>query len=216
MKKNMVNSFANIRKDYLKNTLDEKQIDKDPVKQFHEWMEEAINSGLEEPTAMVLSTVSDKGFPSSRLVLLKDSTSEGFLFFTNFNSRKGKHLQHNPNAALLFFWKELERQVRIEGSVQKLEESESDAYFYSRPEESQINAIISPQSEKISDRSALEQLRNDFISSKAEIKRPEHWGGYILKPKYFEFWQGRQGRLHDRIIYCPGQNENWKISRLAP
>ena len=124
MKKNMVNSFANIRKDYLKNTLDEKQIDKDPVTQFQKLLEEAINSGIEEPTAMVLSTVSEKGFPSSRVVLLKNASSEGFVFFTNFNSRKGKHLQHNPNAALLFFWKELERQVRIEGSVKKTEDSE--------------------------------------------------------------------------------------------
>jgi len=216
MKKNMVNSFANIRKDYLKNTLDEKQIDKDPLRQFQKWMEEAINSGVDEPTAMVLSTVSEKGFPSSRVVLLKEATSEGFVFFTNYNSRKGRHLEHNPNAALLFFWKEPERQVRIEGSIKKIEDSESDAYFYNRPEESRINAIISPQSEKVSDRSELEQLRNDFISSKAEIKRPGHWGGYILKPKYFEFWQGREGRLHDRIIFCPGHDDSWKISRLAP
>jgi pyridoxamine 5'-phosphate oxidase len=212
----MVNSFANIRKDYLKNTLDEKQINKDPLLQFHQWLSEAINSGVEEPTAMVLSTVSEKGFPSSRMVLLKDADEKGFVFFTNYNSRKGKHLKQNPNASLLFFWKEPERQVRIEGSVIKVEASESDAYFNSRPEESQINAIISPQSEKISGRDFLEHSVNDFIKSKKEIKRPEHWGGYILKPKYYEFWQGRQGRLHDRIIFCQGQNDEWKISRLAP
>jgi pyridoxamine 5'-phosphate oxidase len=212
----MVNSFANIRKDYLKNTLDEKQIHKDPLVQFHQWLSDAINSGIEEPTAMVLSTVSEKGFPSSRMVLLKDADEKGFVFFTNYSSRKGKHLFHNPNAALLFFWKEMERQVRIEGSINKIAEVDSDAYFNSRPEESQINAIISPQSDKITDRNYLEQSVTDFIKSKKEIKRPEHWGGYILKPKYYEFWQGRQGRLHDRITFCKSRSHDWKINRLAP
>jgi pyridoxamine 5'-phosphate oxidase len=212
----MVNSFANIRKDYLKNTLDEKLINKDPLVQFHQWLSDAINSGIDEPNAMVLSTVSEKSFPSSRVVLLKDANEKGFVFFTNYNSRKGKHLLQNPNAALLFFWKELERQVRMEGSVMKISVQESDAYFYSRPLESQINAIISPQSEKITDRNFLERCRNELIASKKEIKRPEHWGGYVFQPKYYEFWQGREGRLHDRIIFCEGDDGNWKISRLAP
>jgi pyridoxamine 5'-phosphate oxidase len=212
----MSQSFANIRKDYLKNTLDEKQILKDPLLQFQKWMEDAIKSGVEEPTAMVLSTVSEKGYPSSRFVLLKDAGTDGFVFFTNYESRKGKHLRHNPNASLLFYWKELERQVRIEGSVEKLKREKSEAYFNIRPEESRINAIISPQSERIPGREYLEQLRNDFIASEKKIQCPENWGGYILKPKYYEFWQGREGRLHDRISFCSGPGTNWKINRLAP
>jgi pyridoxamine 5'-phosphate oxidase len=215
-KNKMSNRFANIRKDYLKNTLDEKQIHNDPLVQFHNWMSDAINMCVSDPTAMVISTVSEKGFPSSRMVLLKDADTNGFVFFTNYNSRKGKHLLKNPNASLLFFWKELERQVRIEGNIIKTEASESNAYFYSRPLESQISAIISPQSEKIADRNFLEQAMKDFVNSKKEIKRPESWGGYILKPKYYEFWQGRENRLHDRIIFCLDQNNKWNISRLAP
>jgi len=212
----MSNRFANIRKDYLKNTLDEKQIHSDPLVQFHNWMSDAINLGVSDPTAMVLSTVSEKGFPSSRMVLLKDADANGFVFFTNYNSRKGKHLLHNPNASLLFFWKDQERQVRIEGSIIKTPASESDAYFYNRPLESQISAIISPQSEKIDNRDFLERSVKDFIDSKKEIKRSDHWGGYILKPKYYEFWQGRENRLHDRIVFCLEKDNNWKISRLAP
>jgi pyridoxamine 5'-phosphate oxidase len=212
----MSNRFANIRKDYLKNTLDEKQINIDPLAQFHQWLDDAINSGVDEPTAMVLSTVSEAGFPSSRVVLMKDANEKGFVFFTNYDSRKGKHLAQNPNASLLFFWKESERQVRIEGSVSKVEASESDAYFYSRPEESRINAIVSPQSGTIPDRDFLERSRIEFINAGKEIKRPEHWGGFILEPKYYEFWQGRVGRLHDRIIFCRGENDIWKIKRLAP
>jgi pyridoxamine 5'-phosphate oxidase len=211
----MTNGFANIRKDYLKNTLDEKQINNDPIKQFQKWLHEAMDSEPGDSTAMVLSTVSDKGFPSSRIVLLKEVNSRGFVFFTNYNSRKGKHIQQNPNATILFFWKDQERQVRIEGIVEKIDASESDDYFYSRPVESQISAIVSPQSEKIPNRESLEQLRNDFISSGNSIKRPENWGGYILIPKYFEFWQGRLHRLHDRITYCSDQKKDWKISRLA-
>ncbi len=212
----MSKSFANIRKDYLKFTLDEKQIHPDPFNQFHQWFVEAQKSGIEEVNAMALATVSDQGFPSSRMVLLKEVNSLGFVFYTNYESRKGKHLQGNPNAALLFFWIEMERQIRIEGSVMKIEAAESDVYFESRSIESRISAIISPQSQKIEQRESIEELCKDFIQLNSPVKRPEHWGGYVLIPEYFEFWQGRESRLHDRMIYCRKIEGGWKIKRLAP
>ncbi len=212
----MSKSFANIRKDYLKFTLDEKQIHPDPFQQFQKWFEEAQKSGIEEVNAMALATVSDQGFPSSRMVLLKEVNPLGFVFFTNYESRKGKHLAKNPNAAILFFWKEMERQIRIEGNVRKIDAAESDIYFESRPIESRISAIISPQSQKIDQRESIEELRKDFIQSNSPAKRPEHWGGYVLIPEYFEFWQGRECRLHDRMVYCRNLEKGWKIKRLAP
>jgi len=212
----MANRFANIRKDYSKNTIDERKVEKNPFDQFLLWLNDAIEAGIEEPNAMALATVSEKGFPSARMVLLKHADRNGFVFFTNYNSRKGRHLETNPNAALLFHWEDMERQVRIEGRVEKTEVGESDAYFNLRPTDSRINAIISPQSKKIPDRDTLEQLRADYIASGAAIVRPENWGGYRLKPVYFEFWQGRPNRLHDRISYCGSPEEGWKIRRLAP
>lgn len=212
----MNNRFANIRKDYHKNTLDEKEILSNPFLQFKLWFGDAEQLEIEERNAMILSTASEKGIPSSRVVLLKGAENGNFIFFSNYNSRKGVQLAANPNAALLFFWKEMERQIRIEGSVSLLDEKNSDEYFYSRPADSQLNAIISPQSQKISDRDFLVKKRNDFINSSKQIQRPAHWGGFVLTPSYYEFWQGREGRLHDRICYQFTNSKNWDVFRLAP
>lgn len=211
----MVNSFANIRKDYKKFALDEKHLQENPFQQFSLWMEEVLQSGVDEPTAMVLSTVSHDNKPSSRVVLLKEVSDSGFVFFTNYESRKGIQLSANPHASLLFFWKELERQVRIEGKVFRIPTDNSDAYFLSRPLESRISAIISPQSKKIESRDALEKKRDELLKENHKLMRPEKWGGYILIPDYFEFWQGRENRLHDRIVYEKNEN-TWKKFRLAP
>ena len=211
----MVNSFANIRKDYKKYALDEKHLQENPFQQFSLWMEEVLQSSVEEPTAMVLSTVSYNSKPSSRVVLLKEVSDSGFVFFTNYQSKKGNQLYHNPNASLLFFWKELERQVRIEGKVQQIPAKNSDEYFLSRPLESRISAIISPQSKKIESRDSLEKKCDELLKVNHNLTRPVHWGGYILIPDYFEFWQGRENRLHDRIVFEKKENA-WKKFRLAP
>jgi pyridoxamine 5'-phosphate oxidase len=176
-----------------------------------------MESGEPEPTAMVLSSVSPEMRPSSRVVLLKSVDEKGFVFFSNYLSRKGMHLKANPFAALTFFWPLTERQVRIEGIVGKTDAEESDNYFYSRPLESRINAIISPQSQPIASRSHLETEREKLllIGNAENIKRPEHWGGYRLKPDRIEFWQGRPGRLHDRIQYLL-EGDIWEVNRLAP
>jgi pyridoxamine 5'-phosphate oxidase len=211
----MVNSFANIRKDYKKFALDEKHLHENPFEQFSLWMDDVIKSGVEEPTAMVLSTVSSDNRPSSRLVLLKEVTVEGFVFFTNYHSRKGLQLAQNPNASLLFFWKELERQVRIEGNVKLDLPENSDAYFLSRPLESRISAMVSPQSHKIESRKGLEDFHEKLLQEDKVLTRPTHWGGYVLIPDYFEFWQGRENRLHDRVVY-EKTDESWEKFRLAP
>ena len=180
-------------------------------------MGDALNADIPDATAMILSTVSPEGKPSSRVVLLKHSSDAGFDFFSNYQSRKAAHLAKNANASLLFFWKELERQVRIEGSVIKLNESESDDYFFSRPVESQISAWASPQSTIIPNRKTLKDWYNEFedIFKKSPDKRPPHWGGYRLIPELFEFWQGREGRLHDRIEFQKNKL-SWDMHRLAP
>ena len=167
---------------------------------------------------MTLATVSTKGFPTARIVLLKAFDERGFVFFTNYESRKGRHLKKNPNVALVFFWKELERQVRIEGIVEKVSKKESDAYFASRPRESQISACISEQSAVIPDRNFLEMMLQMFLKKKADkdIERPENWGGYRVIPRRLEFWQGREDRLHDRIKYCNKNGNPWRIERMAP
>lgn len=186
---------------------------------FDSWLQQSIESDCEEPTAMVLSTIGEQNRPSSRVVLLKDFDTEGFYFFTNYNSKKGSELQNNPMASLLFFWPKLERQIRIEGIVSKIAEGRSDDYFQSRPRDSQINACISPQSRKIPDRAALVRKRSAFENELAQgtrsLTRPDFWGGYRLIPDYFEFWQGRPGRLHDRMCYTFAGSK-WKIRRLAP
>jgi len=211
-------SIADIRKDYKQHSLSEADVAADPFTQFQQWWDQAIASEIDEVNAMTLATASNDGIPSARIVLLKGFSSKGFTFFTNYNSYKGKQLDENPKACLVFFWKELERQVRITGLIEKVSAAESDEYFNSRPQNSRIGAIASPQSEVIKDRSWLEERENE-LKQKFEqlpIQRPAHWGGYRVVPINFEFWQGRPGRLHDRIFYELQQDGGWTIQRLAP
>jgi pyridoxamine 5'-phosphate oxidase len=211
-------SIAGIRKEYKLQTLLEIEILPDPFQQFNKWWNEALRSRIEEPNAMTLATSSSDGIPSARIILLKGVDKKGFVFFTNYESYKGIQLLENPRACLVFFWKELERQVRITGIVEKTSAQSSDEYFNSRPEGSRIGAIASPQSRVIADRKWLEEneenIRSQFEGK--EIKRPMHWGGYRVKPVAIEFWQGRPNRLHDRIQYSLQEDASWKIERLAP
>lgn len=208
--------LANIRKDYNLNILTEQDVLKDPVEQTRHWLDEAIRHQVLEPTAMTLSTVGANSRPSSRIVLLKEITAAGFVFFTNYNSKKGRDINANPFAALNLFWKELERQVRIEGRIEKITPAESDEYYYSRPLGSRIGAIVSPQSSVIENRTVLEdEVKKLEKLPENEIKRPENWGGYILVPDYIEFWQGRSSRLHDRLAFTL-EDSVWKLNRLAP
>jgi len=210
-------NIADIRKDYKLHSLLEVEVDPDPIIQFQKWWDEAMVSNIDEPNAMTLATSTSSGKPSARIVLLKGLNPEGFIFFTNYESRKGNDLKENPNASLVFFWKELERQVRIEGSVKKLSEKESDEYFVLRPEQSRIGAWSSPQSQVIKSRQSLEEMFEKYthLFTDGTILRPPHWGGYIVKPILVEFWQGRPNRLHDRLQYT-FSNDEWKIERLAP
>lgn len=213
----MGRELHSIRKQYSKGVLDESHVNPDPIEQMEFWVSEAIHSDCEVPTAMVLSTVGDGMRPSSRVVLMKGLDQEGITFFTNYESRKGLQLQENPQASVLFFWPELERQIRIEGTVMKVTAEESDAYFESRPDASRISAVISPQSREIPNREWLEERRRtaDGGSRSAVCGRPSEWGGYRLKPDYIEFWQGREDRLHDRIAFRL-EAHGWRIFRLAP
>ncbi len=204
-----------IRKEYTKAILSEEHLVQDPIAQFKIWFDQTLESEVKEPTAMILSTVGLDSKPSSRVVLLKNIFNGEFIFFTNYLSRKGKELTTNPNACLLFFWDAMERQIRIEGKVNPLQSSESENYFYSRPLSSQIGAIISPQSQVISSRQELEDQIAYYEQHPEEIKKPKHWGGFKLSPDYFEFWQGRESRLHDRFCYLL-ENSEWNVSRLAP
>jgi pyridoxamine 5'-phosphate oxidase len=213
----MNQAIADIRKDYKLKSLLEQDVKANPFDQFSEWWNEAVESHIEEVNAMTLATATREGLPSARIVLLKGFTYEGFKFYTNYLSHKGRELEDNPHAALVFFWKELERQIRIEGVVEKLSEEDSEAYFKTRPVASQIGAWASPQSIAIAGRHIIEE---NVLKYKAEfgtenIPKPPHWGGYIVKPVKIEFWQGRRSRLHDRIQYTK-QKENWKIERIAP
>lgn len=210
-------NIADIRRDYQLQTLLETDVADNPFVQFKSWWDDAIKSELDEINAMTLATASATGIPSARIVLLKSATDEGFVFFTNYNSHKGRELQENPNACLVFFWKELERQIRISGTVKKVSAGESDAYFTSRPQGSRIGAWASPQSQVIASREIIEASTINYEKEFAgnEISRPPNWGGYIVIPTVIEFWQGRPNRLHDRIQYSK-QTENWKIERLAP
>ncbi|MCA6462526.1 MAG: pyridoxamine 5'-phosphate oxidase [Chitinophagaceae bacterium] len=210
--------IADIRKDYRLQTLDEAGVAADPIQQFGIWWQEALQSEIVEVNAMTLATANEQGVPSARIVLLKGYDERGFVFFSNYESKKAGDLQVNPMASLVFFWKELERQVRISGRVEKVTELESDQYFQSRPEGSRIGAWASPQSTVISSRQVIEEKVEALQASFAgkEIPRPLHWGGYRVVPSSIEFWQGRSSRLHDRIQYTLQSDDNWVIERLAP
>ena len=211
-------TIADIRKDYKLRSLTEADVADNPFDQFTRWWDEAIKSNIDEVNAMTLATASKAGIPAARIVLLKGFDTNGFVFFTNYHSEKGMHLSENPNASLVFFWKELERQVCIEGRVIKTSDEESNAYYQSRPAGSRIGAWASPQSEVIADRGQIENNFKEYEAKfgEAVIPRPPHWGGYILKPVSIEFWQGRSSRLHDRIQYRLLSDSSWKIQRLAP
>ncbi|MDP4218664.1 MAG: pyridoxamine 5'-phosphate oxidase [Bacteroidota bacterium] len=210
--------IAGIRKEYRLQSLSEDDVHADPIPQFAKWWGEAIASGIEEANAMTLATASADGMPDARIVLLRGFDEKGFIFFTNYQSAKGQELLTNPRACLVFFWKELERQVRISGLTVSVSDQENDEYFHSRPEGSRIGAWASPQSEVIENRNWLEEnerkMRERF--SGGMIERPPHWGGYRVRPTHIEFWQGRPSRLHDRILYLLQKNGTWKVSRLAP
>ena len=213
--KNMLDLSA-LRQDYLNAALSESDVDTNPLTQFAQWFNEAQTAQVPEPNAMTLATVSADGQPSARTVLIKEARNDGVVWFTNYDSRKGQELADNARAALLFFWQALERQVRIEGVVTRISAAESDAYFHSRPVNSRLGAWSSPQSQIITNRKTLEDNLTQFTARFGDNPpRPENWGGYILKPTYFEFWQGRASRLHDRIAYRL-VDDTWQIVRLAP
>lgn len=211
-------TIENLRQDYRNATLTEKDVAKDPISQFAGWFKEALDGGIYEPNAMTLATATHDGKPSARIMLLKGFDKIGFTFYTNYLSRKGKEISKNPAASIVFFWPELQRQVRIEGTLEKISKEESEKYFHSRPKESQIGALVSQQSQEINGRDGLEATLKDLSEkfSENEIPKPAYWGGYVLKPQIVEFWQGRTGRLHDRIVYKRADKNNWKIVRLAP
>lgn len=214
----MSSTIADIRKDYKLKSLLEEDVDPNAIRQFGTWWQEALNSEIDEVNAMTLATASADGVPAARIVLLKGYDERGFVFFTNYESFKGMQLAENPRACLVFFWKELERQVRVTGLVEKVSAEESDIYFNSRPEGSRIGAWASPQSQVITNREWLEERESKFrmeFGSQA-LKRPAHWGGYRVKPINIEFWQGRPSRLHDRLLYTLQSDNTWTIERLAP
>jgi pyridoxamine 5'-phosphate oxidase len=198
--------------------LDEMTVDRVPLTLFQRWLDEAKATGMHLPEAMTLATSTPDGKPSARLVLLKQADDRGFVFFTNYQSRKARELDSNAHAALVFYWPQLERQVRVEGKVERVPVTESDAYFKTRPRESQIGAAASPQSEAIGSREELQEKVDELekFYEGREVERPEHWGGYRLRPERIEFWKGRPGRLHDRISYARQADGTWTITRLAP
>jgi pyridoxamine 5'-phosphate oxidase len=209
---------ANFRNEYISDGIDEKDILKDPVQQFEKWFNEAVSDKINEPNVMHLSTVGENGRPSGRIVLLKGFDENGFVFYTNYDSRKGEELKHNNFASLTFLWLELYRQVRIEGKVIPVSAEESDNYFKSRPKGSQIGALASAQSKILDSRKTLEKIADELEKKYNDkpVPRPDNWGGYCLKPDYIEFWQGRANRLHDRILYTLNNEGEWKINRLYP
>ena len=211
-----MNSLADIRKDYKMKSLLETDASANPFEQFQVWWQEAVDSQIEEVNAMTLATVTPQGRPDARIVLLKGFDENGFVFYTNYTSQKGQEMAANPYVALVFFWKELERQIRIEGTIELVSIQQSEEYYNSRPELSRLGAWASPQSEVISNRQILEdnmeKYRQEFAGN---IPKPPHWGGYLVKPTAIEFWQGRRSRLHDRLKYLKNEN-SWQIVRLAP
>ena len=198
--------------------LDEQTVDPDPIQFFQRWFSDAMASGSRLPDAATLATATKDGRPSARMVLLKHVDQRGFVFYTNYRSSKAKELAENPRAALVCYWVGLDRQVRVEGSVEKISPEESDEYFRTRPRESQLGALASPQSEVIERREALDSRFQELeeLYRDREVERPEHWGGYRIKPERIEFWSNRPGRLHDRILYELQDNGSWSIKRLAP
>ncbi|HQW93964.1 MAG: pyridoxamine 5'-phosphate oxidase [Ferruginibacter sp.] len=211
-------NIADLRTEYKMQTLLEADVDADPVKQFEKWWDDALKSEIYEANAMTLATVDADMVPSARIVLLKGFDEKGFVFFTNYNSQKGSELARNDRACLVFFWKELERQVRITGIAEKISAEESIAYFNSRPDGSKIGAWASPQSLVVAGKAWLKETFDYYMErfKHGEIPRPPHWGGYRVKPFRVEFWQGRPNRLHDRILYTSAEDNSWKIERLAP
>lgn len=211
-------SIADLRKEYTRASLDAKDVDADPVVQFQHWFEQAVKADVPEPNAMTLATATREGVPSARIVLLKGVDGEGFTFYTNYESQKGRELAANPHAALVFHWVELERQVRITGTVAKVSREESEAYFHSRPRTSQIGAWASEQSQPMEGRHDLEKRVAYYLMRYAigQVPLPPQWGGYRLKPSSIEFWQGRPSRLHDRIRYIHQAGGAWVVERLFP
>ncbi len=213
----MSTDYQHIRRDYTKGILSKQNLPDSPITAFRYWLDEALEANIPDANATVLSTVNEAHRPSSRVVLIKQIQDNGLVFFTNYLSRKAGDIMDNPYACMNIFWQDLERQIRIEGRIEKVSEQLSDAYFLARPRESRIGAICSPQSKEIKDRSALEEMRMKVMEELQgkEALRPSHWGGYILVPDYFEFWQGGAHRLHDRITYQK-EGENWVKKRIAP
>jgi len=208
---------STLRREYTRAGLNEAAVDPDPVAQFHEWFENVIDANLHEPNAMILATATEDGKPSARTVLLKGYDERGFVFYTNYEGRKARELEANPHCALLFYWGELERQVRIEGRASRISDEESDAYFASRPRGSRLGAWASQQSRPVGDRSVLEE-RVEALEAEyeaREVPRPPFWGGYRVEPEVIEFWQGRENRLHDRLVYTR-TGDGWQIQRLQP
>lgn len=218
--KDLQNQIANSRRNYDSGELIENEVNPNPIVQFKDWMETAMtHPKIAEPTAMTLATVDERNRPKARIVLLRGFSDTGFKFFTNYNSIKAQNLNRNPFAALTFFWEPLERQVRIEGKVEKTTQQESDEYFFSRPKGNRLGAWVSPQSQVIENREVLEQMVRVFdarFGNNQAIPRPDFWGGYCLVPDLIEFWQGRPSRLHDRIRYELDSNGIWHLARLAP
>ena len=214
----MDKAIADLRQDYTLQGLSKTEVNSNPFVQFQKWFDQALNANILEPNAMTVATTAVEGKPSARMVLLKDFDERGFVFYTNYNSQKGQELAENPQAALVFWWPELERQVRISGRVEKVADVESDRYFYSRPFESRLGAWTSNQSEVIENREVLEkkleELKQEYQNQ--DVPRPPHWGGIRVIPTEIEFWQGRSSRLHDRLLYTRNVDDSWKIQRLSP
>jgi pyridoxamine 5'-phosphate oxidase len=212
-------SLADLREEYRRGALDEVNCDPNPIEQFRRWMQEARAAQLKEPNAMTLSTATADGRPSGRIVLLKELLPDGFVFYTNYTSRKGSEIEANPHVSLTFYWAELERQVRVEGQITKVSRDKSEAYFRGRPKGSRLGALASHQSEILPGRkpleARLEELQWKYADSD-DVPAPDWWGGYCVRPEAIEFWQGRENRLHDRLLYRRTNGNNWAVERLSP